>query len=108
LRNLNPSKGLCNGTRLLIKNFKPNVIEAVILSKKNCSESVFLPKITLHPNEDDSTVQFNRKQFPIKLAFALTINKSQGQTIKKVALYSDSSLFSHGHLYTAISRVTSH
>lgn len=106
LRNLNPSQGLCNGTRMIIRSFKPNVIEAEIVSKKNCGERVFLPKIILHPNEDDSTVQFNRKQFPIRLAFALTINKSQGQTIKKVALYVDSPLFSHGHLYTAMSRVT--
>ena len=35
----------------------------------------------------------------------MTINKSQGQTIKKVGIYIDSPLFSHGHLYTAMSRV---
>ena len=106
LRNLNPKQGLCNGTRLLVKAFRSYVIEAEIVSKTNCGARIFLPKIILHPNEDDSTVQFNRKQFPIRLAFALTINKSQGQTIKKVGLFVDSPLFSHGHLYTAMSRVT--
>lgn len=105
LRNLNQNQGLCNGTRLIIKNFRTNVIEAEIVSNKNYGARVFLPKITLLPNQDDSTVQFKRKQFPIRLAFALTVNKSQGQTIKKVAFLVDSPLFSHGHLYTAMSRV---
>jgi hypothetical protein len=58
------------------------------------------------PNEDDSHVQFKRKQFPIRLAFALTINKSQGQSLNNVGIYIDSPLFSHGHLYVALSRIT--
>ena len=33
------------------------------------------------PKEDEHTIQFKRKQFPIWLAFSLTIHKAQGQTI---------------------------
>lgn len=47
----------------------------------------FLARITLMPNEQEIPFEFKRRQFPIKLAFALTINKAQGQTIKKLGLF---------------------
>jgi ATP-dependent DNA helicase PIF1 len=107
LRNLDATHGLCNGTRLIFKNFKPHVIEAEIISGKNIGTRVFLHRITLIPTEDEQNIHFKRKQFPVKLAFAVTINKAKCQTIKKVELFIDNPLFSHGHHYTAMSRVSS-
>ena len=49
----------------------------------------------------------SRTQFPIKLAYAITINKAQGQSLERVGLYLDNQVFSHGQLYVALSRATS-
>ncbi len=55
----------------------------------------------------DFAIKLNRRQFPIQLAFAMTINKAQGQTIKHVGIDLHKPVFTHGQLYVAFSRSTS-
>jgi ATP-dependent DNA helicase PIF1 len=104
LRNLIPPK-LCNSTRLCVKMMLGNVTEATILTRKGEGETVFILRIPLIPT--GLPFNFKRLQFPVRLASAITINKSQGQSIKYCGLDLRSPSFSHGQLYVPCSRVGS-
>jgi hypothetical protein len=78
LRNLNQSIGLCNGTRLIVKRLGQRVIKAKIITRNNVSKCVFIPCIIMSPSETDSPFVLRCRQFLVQVAFAMTINKSQG------------------------------
>ncbi|XP_063924681.1 ATP-dependent DNA helicase PIF6-like [Zophobas morio] len=103
LRNLNPPK-LCNGTRLQITALHRNVVEATIITGCAQGEKVFIPRIPLIPSE--YPFEFKRLQFPLKVCFAITINKAQGQTLKMAGIDLLEDCFSHGQFYVACSRVS--
>jgi hypothetical protein len=109
LRNLAPSQGLCNGTRMVIRRMSERVLEAEILGGQHNGEVVFIPRITLTPSGSTTDFSFilSRLQFPLRLAFAISINKAQGQSVKYVGIDLRTPVFSHGQLYVALSRATS-
>ena len=88
LRNLDRSIGLCNGTRLIVENFSPSLIFAKVASGSRIGNLVALPCMPFISDPEESGLPFKliREQFPVNLAFSLTINKSQGQTIGNVGI----------------------
>ncbi len=93
LRNINQPQ-LCNGTRLAVKKLMNNVIEATIIKAKYKGEDVLIPRIPMIPT--DLPFDFKRLQFPVRLVFAKTINKSQGQSLEVCGIKLEFPCFAHG------------
>ena len=106
LRNIAPDRGLCNGTRVVLTHMRPHVLQVHLISGEHKGKVAFIPRLQLTPNEELLGFSFKRCQFPVRLAFAMTINKSQGQSVKHVGIDLRAGVFSHGQLYVAMSRAT--
>jgi len=109
LRNLDLGEGLCNRTRMVVLNVRRKVLQCRIISKDRRfrGKIVLIPRIRLLPNTETLPVPLKRLQFLVRLAFAMTINKSQGQSVEHVGINLQTSVFSHRQLYVAFSRCTS-
>ena len=80
-----------------------NVIEATILTGPSEGEAILVPCILMIPT--DLPFQFKRLEFPIRLAFAITVIKAQGQSLEECGIDLHTDCFSRGKLYVACSRV---
>ncbi|KAK9873683.1 hypothetical protein WA026_023683 [Henosepilachna vigintioctopunctata] len=105
LRNLSLQDGLINGTRLLVLAVSEFLLTAEIVTGRFCGRKVLIPCMDLTSVDKNIPFVLRRRQFPVKLCFALTINKAQGQTFDRVGIYLETPVFSHGQLYVAFSRV---
>jgi hypothetical protein len=97
----------CNESYLHCDSFQwhNNVIDCEVLTGTSIGLRVLIPRINLTFSGTILPFKFQRTQFPVITAFAMTINKSQGQTFDKVGIFLRQPVFTHGQLYVAASRV---
>lgn len=75
-----------NGTRFVVRNMYDHSLDLESITGQGTDQRILLPRIDLTPSDSTLPFSFTRRQFPIRIAFAMTINKAQGQTLDKVGL----------------------
>ena len=91
----------------MVTRLTDNLIFAKKLNAKgNVGDvEVLIPRIpTISRDTGGTFVSFKRTQFPVMVAYYLTLNRAQGQTLDKAGMYLPTSVFLHGHLYVGFSR----
>jgi hypothetical protein len=105
LRNMDPKNGHCNGVKYVVQNIRPHILELKTISGSNIGSFLMLPRIVSISRSTSLPFTLRRKQFPLKLAFGLSANKAQGQTLEQAGIYMAQEFFTHGQVYVAFSRV---
>jgi hypothetical protein len=88
IRNLDASNGVCNGTRAILRRVASRVLEVEIVGGEQHGERALIPRID-HTAGDTLPFQLKRRQFPVQLAFAMTINESRASQSSMLGLTSD-------------------
>jgi ATP-dependent DNA helicase PIF1 len=102
LTNLDQERGLVNGSRGVILHFSATGLPVVRF--RSISEPIVVDRATWMLPDND---QVGRAQIPLKVAYAITIHKSQGATLDCALIDIGSNTFEYGQAYVALSRVKS-
>jgi ATP-dependent DNA helicase PIF1 len=82
-----------------IKFMHRNAIDCEVLTRTARNKRILIPRMNLTYSGTILPFNFQRTQFPIIPAFAMTINKSLGQTFEKIGILLRQPVFTHGELY---------
>ena len=87
LRNINTSKGMTNGVRIIIRRMFNLFLDAVILTGHSEGKRVFMPRMTLIPSDTDLHFLLRRIQFPVRLAYDMIINRIKGWDLSQSSMF---------------------
>ena len=106
MRNMSVERGLVKNCRVVIKSLGNSVVCVQLITKNGpLEEDIILPRINFTYEIPNTGFTLCRRQFPLTPAYATTFNSCQGLTLDKVGIDLTSPVFSHGQLYTALSRI---
>ena len=106
MQNLNQKRGHCNGTRYIVTQVSSRIIyeTKLVCNANDPNATIMIPKILIHTKQDDFPFNLKRTQWPVRIAYVMSMNKSQGHTFTKCGLLLPNSFFTHGQLYVGLSR----
>jgi ATP-dependent exoDNAse (exonuclease V) alpha subunit len=114
-KNIDQNKGIVNGRRgtviEILRNVGESAISAVTIelepinSINNEEKIISITWMETARYDFEDLTRIYMFQIPLRLCYAVTAHKSQGQTIDRVAICIKRKPFSHGAFYVALSRV---
>ncbi|XP_057444053.1 uncharacterized protein LOC130736227 [Lotus japonicus] len=78
MRNIDVSAGLCNGTRLIVLDLRPNLIYGKVLNGNKAGTKTYIPRMTIVPSDSGLHVKVQRRQFPMGKVSYVPFNGRHG------------------------------
>ena len=101
MRNISAKDGLMNNCKVIVQRIQGRCLSVKAV---NTGKVFALPRITFRFKIPSSDIEVERRQFPVRLAYAMTIHRSQGQTLDRIVVDLRQAAFAHGQLYVALTR----
>lgn len=101
VRNISPEDGLLNNTRVEVLSINKSMLNVRIIET---DKTFCIHRISFSIELKKNKVKFIRKQFPLRLCYATTVNRSQGATLHRGGLDIRTPPFGHGQLAVALTR----
>ena len=112
-RNLDVSRGLCNGAigeilKFVVHSGNKKKVEGLQVKFSKCTTDIKRVKSEFFIHKfNDRNFKIQREQFPVSLAYAMTVHKAQGLTLEYAMVDCGKDIFDVGQIYVALSRITS-